>query len=84
MVSLCDLPLKVLIKSAYSFFFFLKFFAVASASAATAVAPVASSTVKRFDFDLLNIVLSSVCVVAAGYIINNFYYVKVDRINRPL
>ncbi|KGL61409.1 MULTISPECIES: geranylgeranylglycerol-phosphate geranylgeranyltransferase [unclassified Polaribacter] len=37
-----------------------------------------------FDFDLLYIVLASVCVVAAGYIINNFYDVKVDRINRPL
>jgi len=37
-----------------------------------------------FDFDLLNIVLASVCVVAAGYIINNFYDVKADRINRPL
>ena len=37
-----------------------------------------------FDFDLLNIVLASVVVVAAGYIINNFYDVKVDRINRPL
>ena len=37
-----------------------------------------------FDFNLLNIVLASVCVVAAGYIINNFYDVKVDRINRPL
>ncbi len=30
------------------------------------------------------IVLASICVVAAGYIINNFYDVKVDRINRPL
>lgn len=37
-----------------------------------------------FDFDLLCIVLASVCVVASGYIINNFYDVKVDRINRPL
>ncbi len=37
-----------------------------------------------FDFDLLYIVLASICVVAAGYIINNFYDVKVDRINRPL
>tara|TARA_B110000902_G_scaffold81323_1_gene96514 strand:- start:996 stop:1913 length:918 start_codon:yes stop_codon:yes gene_type:complete len=37
-----------------------------------------------FDFDLLYIVLASVCVVAAGYIINNFYDVKLDRINRPL
>jgi 4-hydroxybenzoate polyprenyltransferase len=37
-----------------------------------------------FDLDLLCIVLASVCSVAAGYIINNFYDVKVDRINRPL
>lgn len=37
-----------------------------------------------FDIDLLYIVLASICVVAAGYIINNFYDVKVDRINRPL
>ncbi|PQB09022.1 ubiquinone biosynthesis protein UbiA [Polaribacter filamentus] len=37
-----------------------------------------------FDIDLLCIVIASVCVVAAGYIINNFYDVKVDRINRPL
>ncbi|PQJ69301.1 MULTISPECIES: geranylgeranylglycerol-phosphate geranylgeranyltransferase [Polaribacter] len=37
-----------------------------------------------FDVDLLYIVLASICVVAAGYIINNFYDAKVDRINRPL
>jgi 4-hydroxybenzoate polyprenyltransferase len=37
-----------------------------------------------FDLHLLCIVLASVCSVAAGYIINNFYDVKVDRINRPL
>ncbi|WP_091897669.1 geranylgeranylglycerol-phosphate geranylgeranyltransferase [Polaribacter sp. KT25b] len=37
-----------------------------------------------FDLDLLYIVLASVCVVASGYIINNFYDVKVDQINRPL
>ena len=37
-----------------------------------------------FDLHLLYIVIASVCVVAAGYIINNFYDVKVDRINRPL
>lgn len=36
-----------------------------------------------FDLDLLYIVLASVCVVASGYIINNFYDVKVDQINRP-
>ena len=37
-----------------------------------------------FDVDLFYIVLATICVVAAGYIINNFYDVKVDRINRPL
>ena len=37
-----------------------------------------------FDWHLLYIVLASICVVAAGYIINNFYDIKVDRINRPL
>lgn len=37
-----------------------------------------------FDLHLLYIVLASVCVVAAGYIINNFYDVKIDRINRPV
>ena len=37
-----------------------------------------------FDLHLLYIVLASICVVAAGYIINNFYDIKVDRINRPL
>lgn len=37
-----------------------------------------------FDIDLLFIILASVCVVASGYIINNFYDVKVDRINRPI
>lgn len=35
------------------------------------------------DVHLLYIILASVCIVAAGYIINNFYDVKVDRINRP-
>jgi 4-hydroxybenzoate polyprenyltransferase len=37
-----------------------------------------------FDLDLFYIIIASVCVVAAGYIINNFYDVKVDSINRPL
>ncbi|PWG04125.1 geranylgeranylglycerol-phosphate geranylgeranyltransferase [Polaribacter aquimarinus] len=37
-----------------------------------------------FDVDLFYIVFATVCVVAAGYIINNFYDVRVDRINRPL
>ncbi|MGJ8745491.1 geranylgeranylglycerol-phosphate geranylgeranyltransferase [Polaribacter sp.] len=37
-----------------------------------------------FDWPLFYIVLASVCVVASGYIINNFYDVKVDAINRPV
>ncbi|GGG96825.1 ubiquinone biosynthesis protein UbiA [Polaribacter pacificus] len=37
-----------------------------------------------FDYQLFFIVLASVCVVASGYIINNFYDVKADRINRPI
>ncbi|WP_349241544.1 geranylgeranylglycerol-phosphate geranylgeranyltransferase [Asprobacillus argus] len=36
------------------------------------------------DLHLFYIVFASVCVIAAGYIINNFYDVKVDRINRPI
>ncbi|MCG1035985.1 geranylgeranylglycerol-phosphate geranylgeranyltransferase [Polaribacter sargassicola] len=36
------------------------------------------------DRDLFYIVLASICVIASGYIINNFYDAKVDRINRPL
>lgn len=36
-----------------------------------------------FDVDLFNTVLATVCVIASGYIINNFYDIKVDRINRP-
>ncbi len=36
------------------------------------------------DVNLFCIVLASVCVIASGYIINNFYDSKVDRINRPL
>ena len=34
-----------------------------------------------FDLHLHYIVLATVCVVASGYIINNFYDDKVDRIN---
>lgn len=36
------------------------------------------------DLHLFYIVFASVCVVAAGYIINNFYDAKVDKINRPI
>ena len=37
-----------------------------------------------FDLNLLYLVLATVSVIAAGYIINNFYDKKSDRINRPL
>lgn len=36
------------------------------------------------DVHLFYIVVATVCVVAAGYIINNFYDAKVDKINRPI
>ncbi|PCI10378.1 MAG: ubiquinone biosynthesis protein UbiA [Flavobacteriaceae bacterium] len=37
-----------------------------------------------FDFNLFFIVLASVCVIASGYIINNFYDKEKDQINRPV
>lgn len=37
-----------------------------------------------FDWHLLYLVLATVCVVASGYIINNFYDKKADIINRPI
>lgn len=37
-----------------------------------------------FDKHLMYLVLATMFVVASGYIINNFYDVKADRINRPL
>ena len=36
-----------------------------------------------FDIHLLYIILATICVVASGYLINNFYDAKLDRINRP-
>ncbi len=36
------------------------------------------------DVNLYFIVLSSICVIASGYIINNFYDFEADKINRPL
>lgn len=36
------------------------------------------------DINLYFIVLSSICVIASGYIINNFYDFEADKINRPL
>lgn len=37
-----------------------------------------------FDLDLYFIVLASISVIAAGYIINNFYDSETDKINRPI
>ncbi|MDP6922062.1 MAG: geranylgeranylglycerol-phosphate geranylgeranyltransferase [Lutibacter sp.] len=36
------------------------------------------------DGSLHLIVLSTICVIASGYIINNFYDLETDRINRPI
>lgn len=37
-----------------------------------------------FDWHLLYLVLATISVVAAGYIINNFYDKSADKINRPI
>lgn len=36
------------------------------------------------DINLFFVVLASACVIAAGYIINNFYDAEKDKINRPV
>ena len=36
------------------------------------------------DNNLFFVVIASACVIAAGYIINNFYDADKDKINRPL
>ncbi|MEN8126064.1 MAG: geranylgeranylglycerol-phosphate geranylgeranyltransferase [Bacteroidota bacterium] len=36
------------------------------------------------NLDLYFIVLATTCVIAAGYIINNFYDIKKDAINKPI
>lgn len=36
------------------------------------------------DWHLLYLVIATVCVIAGGYIINNFYDGKADRINKPI
>ena len=46
--------------------------------------PTKSLTKVLFDIHLLFVVLATVFVIAGGYIINNFYDVKADKINRPL
>ena len=45
--------------------------------------PKKSITTVLFDVHLFFIVFATVCVVAGGYIINNFYDIKADKINRP-
>jgi len=37
-----------------------------------------------FNLDLYFIVLATICVIASGYIINNFYDSKKDKINKPI
>ena len=37
-----------------------------------------------FNLDLYFIVLATICVIAAGYIINNFYDAEKDLINKPI
>lgn len=37
-----------------------------------------------YDYNLFFLILASVCVVSAGYIINNFYDANADKINRPI
>jgi 4-hydroxybenzoate polyprenyltransferase len=36
------------------------------------------------DVNLYFIVISTICVIASGYIINNFYDFEADKINRPI
>src|SRR5690606_23963105 len=35
------------------------------------------------DFELLLLATSTVCIAAGGYIINDYYDVKIDYINKP-
>jgi 4-hydroxybenzoate polyprenyltransferase len=46
-------------------------------------APEKSLKTILLDLDLYFIVLATICVIAAGYIINNFYDADKDLINRP-
>jgi 4-hydroxybenzoate polyprenyltransferase len=46
--------------------------------------PLKSLRIVLLDYKLFFIVLASVFVVSAGYIINNFYDVNADKINRPI
>lgn len=46
--------------------------------------PEKSLKVVLLDLNLFFIVLATVCVIASGYIINNFYDKEKDQINRPV
>ena len=37
-----------------------------------------------FNLDLYFLILATICVIASGYIINNFYDSKKDLINKPI
>ena len=46
--------------------------------------PDKSLRIVLLDLNLYFIVLSTICVIASGYIINNFYDTETDKINRPV
>jgi 4-hydroxybenzoate polyprenyltransferase len=46
-------------------------------------APDKSLSSVLLDLDLYFIVLATICVIASGYIINNFYDAEIDKINKP-
>jgi 4-hydroxybenzoate polyprenyltransferase len=46
--------------------------------------PQKSLRIVLLDINLYFIVLATICVIASGYIINNFYDAETDKINRPL
>ena len=46
--------------------------------------PHKSLRIVLLDINLFFIVLATICVIASGYIINNFYDAETDKINRPL
>ena len=46
--------------------------------------PHKSLSIVLLDINLYFIVLATICVIASGYIINNFYDTETDKINRPL
>lgn len=43
-----------------------------------------SAKTTLLDLHLHYVILANICVIAGGYIVNNFYDVQIDRINRPI